>query len=69
MGKHNSSKFLKKTKARVEHQCVLCKNTISPETTYYKETIKDKFLHSLHAKKYCEDCVTKYKNQLPPLEK
>jgi len=32
--------------------------------TYYREYIEDKFLHSLHAKKYCSSCHEKHGKDL-----
>jgi len=51
MSKYNDFKYLKKTKARVNHICSNCGEEINPGSYYYAESIKDKFLHSLHAKK------------------
>ncbi len=58
---------MKKTKARVNHSCDLCNVNISKGQYYYREDIVDEFLYSLHAKKYCKDCVEKYKKQLPEI--
>jgi hypothetical protein len=59
MGKYDQLKFLKKTKARVNHSCSLCGHEIKSGKIYYAETVKDRFLQSLHAKKYCEACYEK----------
>jgi len=64
MGKYNHLKILKKTNARSHHVCYRCGKEISPDETYYREHIKDKFLHSLHAKKYCFSCYKKYGDKL-----
>lgn len=48
--------FFKKVKARTDHQCHLCMRTILTGEFYYREEIADKFLHSLHAKKFCSGC-------------
>ena len=56
MSKYNSLKFLKITKARVNHRCDKCGRIINPGSFYYAEEIKDKFLHSLHMKKFCNKC-------------
>ena len=56
MSKYNHLKFLKKTKARVKHQCYQCGQLISAGEFYYAEKLKDRFLHSLHLKKICEKC-------------
>jgi len=64
MGKYNQLKFLKKTKARVNHICSNCGKEIESGSFYYAETIKDKFLHSLHAKKFCKNCYEKFGDKL-----
>ncbi len=56
MGKYDSLKFLKRTKARAEHQCRKCGQLIKIGDFYYVEELKDRFLHSLHRKKFCSDC-------------
>ena len=53
MSKYYYLKILKKTKARIEHYCIKCGELISIGDYYYKEYIDDKFLHDLHAKKFC----------------
>ena len=58
--KKYDSKHLKKTKARVAHQCNYCERIISPEEYYFRETAQDKFLQSLHAKVFCSLCYEKY---------
>lgn len=64
MGKYNHLKILKKTKARSHHVCYRCSKEIFLGETYYREHIEDKFLHSLHAKKYCSFCYEKYGDRL-----
>jgi len=59
MSKYDNLRFLKQTKARKEHQCNLCGNIIKKDEVYYPEEIKDKFLHSLHRKKFCKNCYEK----------
>lgn len=49
---------LKRTKARVKHICLICREIIEVGNYYY--TQRDKFLHSLTNKKFCEDCCLKY---------
>jgi hypothetical protein len=61
MNKYNNLKFVKKTKARVNHQCNYCGEIIQTGEFYYAENLKDKFLHSLHRKKLCSDCYKKIK--------
>ncbi len=56
MGKYDSLKKLKKTKARVPHVCSSCGSSIATGEEYYKEHIDVKFLHTLHATKYCHKC-------------
>lgn len=67
MGKYNAFKVLKKKIAYSNFQCRLCKQFIKEGDSYYSEQIKDKFLHSLHNKKFCKECVEKFKKQLPPV--
>jgi len=50
-----------------DYQCQLCKQLIKGGDDYYSEEIKDKFLHSLHRKKFCKECVGRFKKQLPPV--
>jgi ribosomal protein L37E len=64
MGKYDHLKILKKTKARTHHICQKCGKEILPKENYYKEYIKDKFLHSLHPKKYCSSCYEENGNDL-----
>jgi len=64
MNKYNHLKFLKKTKARVEHECYQCGQLISTGDFYYAERLKDAFLHTLHNKKFCTDCYKKYGDSL-----
>ena len=64
MSKYDSLKILKKVKARANHICSKCGKEINRNDIYYKEHIKDKFLHSLHAKKYCLSCYKKHGDAL-----
>ena len=64
MGKYDSLKFLKKTKARVEHQCRKCGKLIKIGEFYYVEELEDRFLHSINRKKFCSDCYQKYGDKL-----
>jgi hypothetical protein len=56
MGKYDQFKFIKKTKARVNHKCSRCRKTINANDHYYAESMKDKFLQSLHSRKFCTEC-------------
>jgi hypothetical protein len=56
MGKYNQLKYLKKTKARVTHECSHCEETILAGDYYYKEALKDAFLQSLNARSFCVKC-------------
>lgn len=60
MSKCSHLKMLNKIKARTQHICHKCGRGILTGEIYYREEIKDKFLHSLHAKKYCSECYEKY---------
>ena len=64
MGRYDRIKYLKKTKARTVHHCDRCSDLIEPGEYYYAETQKDRFLHSLHAKRFCSKCYEEYGNQL-----
>jgi len=64
MGKYDGLKFLKQTKARINHICSNCGREIESGNFYYAETIKDRFLQSLHAKKFCEDCYKEFGDKL-----
>jgi protein-arginine kinase activator protein McsA len=64
LGKYDQNKYLKKTKARVSHQCDLCNSTIESTDFYYAETQNDKFLHFLHAKCFCSKCYEKFGDRL-----
>jgi len=64
MSKYNNLKYLKKTKARVDHICENCGKLILPEQEYYRETIDDKFLHSLHSKSFCSKCYEEHGESL-----
>ena len=64
MSKYDFIKFLKKTKARVYHECDRCKKAINPGDFYYAERLKDSFLHTLHNKKFCRNCYKKYDDNL-----
>lgn len=56
MGKYDNLIYYKQTKARTEHNCTNCHQLIKTGDIYYAENIKDKFLHSLHRKKFCKKC-------------
>ena len=64
MSKYDHLRFLKKTKARAEHQCFQCGQLISAGEFYYAEELKDRFLHSLHRKKFCSACYQKFGDKL-----
>lgn len=56
MGKYDHLKYLKKTKARENHTCYRCGKTINVNDHYYSESMKDRFLQSLHSRKFCTEC-------------
>jgi hypothetical protein len=60
MGKYDHLKYLKKTRARVNHTCSRCGKTINASSYYYAESTKDRFLQSLHFKKFCAKCFEEY---------
>jgi hypothetical protein len=59
MGKYNNLTILKGVKARTRHTCYSCGKEIWPGEVYYREDLEDRFLHTLHAKKYCSSCREK----------
>lgn len=69
MGKFDSMKILKKTTARTFHRCARCDNVINKGDVYYSEEIKDKFLHSLHKKKFCSRCYEDHGDNLLKMTK
>ncbi len=62
MGKYDKLEYLKKTKARVNHTCSRCGKVIEPDSFYYIEALRDRFLQRLHAKKFCLDCYEQLKD-------
>jgi len=56
MGKYNQLKYLKKTKARVNHICSKCEKEIELGSFYYAERFRDKFLHTIYPKRFCAEC-------------
>lgn len=60
MSKYDALKVLKETRARVNHICFYCGAPISRGDVYYREHIADRFLHTLHAKRFCDACFGKY---------
>jgi len=68
-GKYDHLRILKETKARTHHVCFNCGNDILSGEIYYREHIEDRFLHSLHAKKYCSSCYEEYGKDLLFLKK
>ena len=64
VSKFDSLKVLKQTRARVDHLCSLCGRRIPKGEIYFREYIADKFLQSLHAKKFCAACFQKHDGRL-----
>jgi|GEM_PF-1326377 hypothetical protein len=64
MGKYNHLKYLKKTKARVNHQCNHCGEPILAGEEYYKEAFKNKFLQFLNARCFCLKCYEQSEESL-----
>jgi len=62
--KYNQFKYLKKVKARTTHQCSCCGKVIFPSEYYFMEAMQDRFLHSLHARRFCIECKEKFGNSL-----
>jgi hypothetical protein len=44
--------------------CIYCDKQILPNDLHYVEKGKTEHIHSLIARKYCEDCYKKYGEQL-----
>lgn len=53
-------KIFKETKARSVHNCLKCGKGIQVKEIYFREEDADKFLHSLHNKKFCQDCYRNF---------
>ena len=64
MSKYDSLVLLKKTMAKTAHECFHCGAQIPKGETYYREHIEDRFLQRLHAKAFCESCVTSHGDAL-----
>ena len=64
MSKYDNLKYLKKVSARTNHTCYNCSEIIHYGDIYYIEQIDDKFLHNLHAKKFCSNCFNLYSDKL-----
>ena len=64
MGKYNQLKYLKKTKAIVNHQCNHCEEIILTGDYYYKEALKDAFLQLLNARSFCVKCYEQFGESL-----
>lgn len=64
MSKYNKLKFLKKTKARVNHVCDKCGKGIEAGSFYYAEKLRDRFLNIPYSKKFCSECYKKFGDQL-----
>ena len=56
--------FLKQVKARVDRKCVKCGASISRGETYFRETVSDRFLQSLHSRAFCKKCYNAEGNAL-----
>ncbi|MBM4273709.1 MAG: hypothetical protein FJ134_04485 [Deltaproteobacteria bacterium] len=61
VSKYDCLKILKMTKAIKFHFCSNCDKEIIPGEYYYKENIKDKYIHALNLKNYCTSCFDKLK--------
>lgn len=64
MGKYNHLKFLKKTKARVNHECSKCGKEIEAGSFHYAEKLQDRFLNIPYSKKFCAECYEKFGEKL-----
>lgn len=68
MGRHNHLKYLKKTKARVVHQCGYCGEIVPAKEYYYKEALDDPSLHLLNARSFCTRCYEQHGDSLLTLK-
>ena len=64
MSKFDSLKVLKQTKARANHFCSSCGLRVPKGEIYFREHIADRFLHSLHARKFCVAFFEKHGEKL-----
>ena len=67
MGKYDSFKILRKKVASTTFRCQLCRAFVNEGNDYFSEEVTDRFLHSLHKRKFCVECVQRFKNQMPPI--
>jgi hypothetical protein len=68
-GKYSSESKLLETKASSQYVCHHCSKNIFPGDLYYKEQIEDRFLHSLHIKRFCSSCFEEYGDRLLSMKK
>ena len=61
MSKLDPYRILKKVKARTDHLCSTCGKGIPKGETYYREDVTDRFLQSLHARKFCAACYSEFR--------
>ena len=65
MSKYNNLKILKRTKARIKHECQNCDRLINKGEFYYSLELSGK-VHSpaFQRKAFCEECYQKYEEKL-----
>lgn len=68
MSKYNSLKILKIRRATVNHQCHCCGEIIFVNDFYYSEESKNKFIHFINKRDFCNKCYQNHKDDLLDLE-
>ena len=64
MSKYDALKFLKKTKARIQHICESCNREINKGEIYYSESIGRVNAPGVKLRKFCNNCYEKHGNKL-----
>jgi hypothetical protein len=64
MSKFNNLKFFKKTNARTDRRYIKCDQKVIIGEFYYAEELKNKFLHSLDRREFCNTYYQKHGDKL-----
>lgn len=59
MSKYDTIKFLKETKARIQHDCERCRQEIKKGEIYYSESIGKVNAPGIKLRKFCSKCYEK----------